>query len=728
MNIRPEESFIKILSECNSNEYIHCNNDLYTKLSSKPSSYKTKEIALNSLKCLEHFSSKDTGSLQERLQNLTSLQNSLLKTSDRIKNSIMKRWWYPIMHFFGYQAKTPKYFQDALNALNRAVLTLYYKEQADELTEKANKIREEVEKKEKEEEEKKEKLEQQRQKEEEDQRQRLQREKLEQQRKAEEIRIKEKEEQKKLESELKTLEEPLCLDPDEMQNLSLESFENLQRELKKRNGPYRTAALAQVSFILMDYLTQCPLENFTWSKYLSVLEVNLDHVKTLNVNNEKISCLSNSLLILNHKMMNQADKTIGWNGIPEKLENKIVTFFLDKASEKDRIKFLEEIVLKKNSDTYQQELVYPSYAYALINIEDATRREILLSYGELILHLLAKMTYEINSKKEIEWIYALYKKWPNAEFWQGVLNTRYSSDIYWPLKASVIGCLILNKLLDLPFDTEKSEKLITEVRSLLKLVPDYRLGWGLKKVADFLVTYAEKLDDSKIRAFFCAFTKDYLRDYFEPFLTSDNDPFVEMSINEFITYNSYDPLEVFSYIDFVRKIQNIKQAEIFIKRIKQLPEPTQWIHLRFFVKKWRPYGDSEPELLFIKNPEYNIEPLLKNSGLELKHYILETKFDFLKIVRELQNNFFNPVQEISTEEEFKNFIKKILGKHLLLQAIVGGVELPNGIIIKPKLDQKTIQNVFTNHGLTYDFFNKKWALIEFLTTYLEEKEAKKRNK
>lgn len=80
------------------------------------STLRTQQIAELSQKSIAYISSSSCQEpLEDRVSLLQNLKSSLTICAQRIENSIKNRWWYWILHLFGYQAKCPEYIQKALH-------------------------------------------------------------------------------------------------------------------------------------------------------------------------------------------------------------------------------------------------------------------------------------------------------------------------------------------------------------------------------------------------------------------------------------------------------------------------------------------------------------------------------------------------------------------------------------------------------------------------------------
>lgn len=90
----------------------------------KPVNFKTAQIAMTALKCCDLLKNDSAENLSERVKLLTILDSSLTSLATRICNSIQQRWYFPILKFFGYQSKCPKYFTEVTNSINSALATL----------------------------------------------------------------------------------------------------------------------------------------------------------------------------------------------------------------------------------------------------------------------------------------------------------------------------------------------------------------------------------------------------------------------------------------------------------------------------------------------------------------------------------------------------------------------------------------------------------------------------
>jgi len=74
----------------------------------KPLFYKTKQITERSKSCIEFLKTTKELERSECFDKLTKLSQALDAYSIAIVNSIKKRWWYSILHFFGYKAHPTK--------------------------------------------------------------------------------------------------------------------------------------------------------------------------------------------------------------------------------------------------------------------------------------------------------------------------------------------------------------------------------------------------------------------------------------------------------------------------------------------------------------------------------------------------------------------------------------------------------------------------------------------
>ncbi len=80
----------------------------YSTVKFKPADFKTAQMANVAKDCLNSLKEDHTTpSLHERIQLISKLNSSLQQLSNHIENSIKNRWWYCILHFFGYQAQCP---------------------------------------------------------------------------------------------------------------------------------------------------------------------------------------------------------------------------------------------------------------------------------------------------------------------------------------------------------------------------------------------------------------------------------------------------------------------------------------------------------------------------------------------------------------------------------------------------------------------------------------------
>ena len=124
-------SFIDAFSSSmNENAYLREEGNKYYVRRVKPAHYNTERIIQAAEACFFDLLDKSSAELSaesfgpekraRRILLMGKLKAGLETCAVRIENSITKRWWYAILHFFGYQAKCPKGIQDLLIKVTEA--------------------------------------------------------------------------------------------------------------------------------------------------------------------------------------------------------------------------------------------------------------------------------------------------------------------------------------------------------------------------------------------------------------------------------------------------------------------------------------------------------------------------------------------------------------------------------------------------------------------------------
>jgi hypothetical protein len=105
-------SFIERFEEASVHEktYLSVNGSTYETSSAKKRSFRTTQIADLSKKCLDHLRSEDASPehILSHIDLLSRLGTALNQYADKVKNAVEHRWWYPVLHFFGFTAKRPQ--------------------------------------------------------------------------------------------------------------------------------------------------------------------------------------------------------------------------------------------------------------------------------------------------------------------------------------------------------------------------------------------------------------------------------------------------------------------------------------------------------------------------------------------------------------------------------------------------------------------------------------------
>lgn len=122
----PPSNFIrhfKLAALSEKKRYVCLNGETsYGYSATKNPTFKVDQIAALAKESADYYSAADCKTtLEERVALLKDLKTSLTICAQRIEESIKRRWWYWILHFFGYQAKCPKSFISIIKTLDENI-------------------------------------------------------------------------------------------------------------------------------------------------------------------------------------------------------------------------------------------------------------------------------------------------------------------------------------------------------------------------------------------------------------------------------------------------------------------------------------------------------------------------------------------------------------------------------------------------------------------------------
>jgi hypothetical protein len=88
--------------------------------------FKTAQIVAVARQCITLLEASSSDFLTDRRELLSSLESELRQYSFRVEQSITRRWWYQILHFFGYQAKKPQAVENLFEEIKTAQTTVQH--------------------------------------------------------------------------------------------------------------------------------------------------------------------------------------------------------------------------------------------------------------------------------------------------------------------------------------------------------------------------------------------------------------------------------------------------------------------------------------------------------------------------------------------------------------------------------------------------------------------------
>lgn len=152
-------------------------------------------------------------------------------------------------------------------------------------------------------------------------------------------------------------------------------------------------------------------------------------------------------------------------------------------------------------------------------------------------------------------------------------------------------------------------------------------------------------------------------------------------------------------LDLARQVPFSKP---FLEECLLLPEPIQTVVLSKWIHATRRYLDE----FSIKDSEY-----------------LEMRLGSLEAYPNIKSYCFNAIEKQKEVEEFTNinsadelfaWVTKNKTNDASLQALAGGILLPNGKLIKTNVDPEIIKQAFNKAKLLYEGYTEQVSLVEFL--------------
>lgn len=714
MSLINHQSFISNLTH--TDKYILRDKDgNFSLTDEKPHTFKIKDIVQTSFECLAYLTQDETGSLEKRCASLRQLENGLNNRSLEVIQSIEKRWWYAILHFFGYKAKAPQEMICCLDELATAIQTLEKEIQKEEhikpieqpLSEKPQ---------------------------------------IQLDTKEEKSHTQQLEEKTAVELTQSNTPFPFEQLPNDLKFivysfLSIPELTNLRlfsQTLKTHIDDFFKRP--SMSMHLMKYISsrEIPLNLSQQTKYNDLLE--------LNLNNPCVSSTQLAQYILKELLSffskkNEEKQIIDWNQIPSKTFSMVLNFLLIHLPSAD----IEQIIKDLLSYHFvMTSMPHPSFNYPSLVLKffenfatSSTTQQSLISflcqinihqskihqseYCQLILKFLS--TEEtISDLNKFNILYALHHP--------DLFNT-WKQEITWQLcsslddKASILLitthiCYLLNHSLN---SKDLNEEEISEITKQIHKTLRYLSSTSDKKALEFLkllqsspicATWSDLQIRTLIRAIvqsetdFVPSYNFYICEFIRGNLIQSSlaEKFLDVILEEIVLDFSKSPHPGYVLITLLTALNlNPKIIKIFIQAVKQhLKEPFQSIAL-LTLAKWT--GRSYQEVCDPEKIPSDIA-IAPSSAL----YIDQDK-ELIKVIVKWCHNFLLPLSNISNLEDLCMIMKNLSAK-TKFQIIAKGFLLPSQKLIKISLNEDAIKEAFKLLSLKYEDFNEASSLTTLM--------------
>lgn len=709
----------EFISNLTTKQYILCSEDgKFSLTHEKPHSFKIKDIVKISFECLSHFQKSEAGSLHERCKSLKELEHGLNFCSSRIIQSIEKRWWYAILHFFGYKAQAPegmtRCLSDLATVIQKLELELEKKTQQNEL------------------------------------RRKLAREALTQINATTPF------------TNIRSVPEKSDIKQKDLKNS--ESEEKKALECKQLNNFFQLNGLPKdLKWIIYSYLSIPKLnhlrlvsknfktsidEFFDWSPMrLRVMEYLSSNATPLNPNQQ---IKYEDLLILNinnpskqfaqhiHKELvsffskTKLEKAIDWTQTSSKTFSTIINFLLKHLNPTEIEQIINGLLSYRTAFTVMNvELnrIYSEFNYpklVLLLFENfSTAQQPLISFltqedatRPVICQLILKFLSDAENFSDVSrfnMIYALHHP-KLLNVWETIIKDFYIwNEMNMSFITAHICCLLDHSLTSEDQKEQKAEEIEKKIHNVLRVLKS-----SFDKRAEEFLRFLQSLpicttwNDQQIRTLIRAIMRPYsglttpsydfyIREFIQGELihSSLKEKFLDFTIEEIILYfpnNLGLGYSGYSLTTLLPQLQDPKTIKIFIQAVKKyLEEPFQSIAL-LTLAKWT--GRSYQEVC---DPE-KIPPEIAPSAYNFDMFNVDENRRLINTFVRWCHNFLLPLSQISKEDLHEIMENLSIAHQTKLRIIANGLLLPSNILIKTPLDEDAMVEIFQSMALNYEYY------------------------
>lgn len=680
----------------------------------KPNHFKIKQISQTATECFNYLASDNCSiALRERVGFLTDLKQALSSCTSRIEASISRRWWYRILHFFGYQAKCPKDIQALISSagmkidqLNQHISNFSIpSEQAPSLTEESR------------------------------------------------VPIVTEPELESSHSSTANGNENSVANPDSLFNPLSNDNESSVVDSDSLSNPVSNQPLPEpldplVSQFLQEFqevaqfISQIVIDErgsrsmqACRSHFMRLLknpELKEALERSANFKNQFFSFLSS---VQARKILSDAQ-----NANKSELDlylKTVLEFIFTSASDEHLKAFIDSQVLISSVQSY------PGCSYVKASVlqqltDDQKRRLSPLLTEDHLLPLAE--AFKEHRKTVLALVKEMNDRSPDWMCWNTVISCHTNSPLaalrpyvsVWDLGSFLKTSINMN----LPDSQEKFSTLVKQISVILQFFSSIAEERATDMMMLELKPVLESIGETSMAAFTQAFAlgkdgKGYNYDYIilAAILRLEKSQFSPM-LREYMRLSTtlHNQDRLISIHQLLRCLSTKEQAAVFIEECKQLPDPLKTIYLR-----------SLANLEKYKTSSSNIRLKLENLDLEeLKQAFLEAGLNWdhytAPVSRELLKNAVKKQRYVDQIITFNNLEHMIAGIQqegekcpLLCRSFIGGIDVSKSVKIKnaymsqmtsPEHEQ-TIRKAFEDCNLDFDKWNCSVSLDEFLMEKIE---------
>lgn len=604
-----------------------------------------------------------TEPLTERISLLENLHDSLKTCAGRIENSIKKRWWFCILHLFGYQAKCPEPMNKLINNLSN---------QIEQLKDQENLSRMHLEK--------------------------IEKEKAEQ----------EKAEREKPESTaFNTLLDPLKREifdflpiEDVLKNVAL---------IKKAYKPSVDQHLHHFKTIcnqIMQMKEAIPIykrEKFLFYFYGVMKEPTIRDFFQKEENVEFRNWFFN-WVITNRKIIDKWDEVENVN---------ILTDLIFEHGTTDQLTYYILIVCDGYTKTAKNPKAAKYFIESLIGEKRKKVFETSKTVYQIIVAMCDKRCLDPKSELARSLFPLFYNKNPKLVIWRDI-RTRYDTDKDENHFQSLLSLFYVVKNLHLleKLDINRRDQFQDYKDIVPALAPhDAHQQVYYRDIFPILFQYFNTSAKFRLLSHVILFAQapvyhqSYEIDYLNEVLKTGNPEFLDITLKEAFERIRLDfkwgiNNKIVDYLSTNEQIAAFTQACLAASQTVQ--EPFKHYYLR----------TTAVILSQKENMKVTAMKVFQDSGLDLNQYAKPFSFELHEV--HYHEWIFNGLRDLNSEEKLEVLMKKITSyvftkARILLRILAGGYQLPTGEVMLSDLNRtnhELIQKAFDDLGLKYEAYNQ----------------------